>query len=86
MAISCAVLGLYFSISESYLINLADGRVPDELCTMGAGKYRGLWLCHIAAWFLHSGKAALRYVAASVGSGVCGLGVVAGLLGWGSGS
>jgi hypothetical protein len=37
MAISCAILGLYFSISESYLSNLADGRVPDELCTLGAG-------------------------------------------------
>jgi hypothetical protein len=37
MACSSAVLGLYFSISESYLSNLADGRVPDDLCTMAAG-------------------------------------------------
>lgn len=37
MACSSAVLGLYFSISESYLTDLADGRVPDDLCTMAAG-------------------------------------------------
>lgn len=37
MACSSAVLGLYFAISESYLGILADGRVPDELCTLGAG-------------------------------------------------
>lgn len=37
MACSSAVLGLYFSVSESYLSNLADGRVPDDLCTIGAG-------------------------------------------------
>jgi hypothetical protein len=39
MACSSAILGLYFSISESYLGSLADGRVPDELCTMAAGQH-----------------------------------------------
>lgn len=37
LACSSAVLGLYFAISESYLSSMADGRVPDELCTMAAG-------------------------------------------------
>lgn len=54
MACSSAVLGLYFSISESYLTDLADGRVPDDLCTMAAGGFRGcvvqqLFLCAFAS-------------------------------------
>jgi hypothetical protein len=41
MACSSAILGLFFSTSESYISNLADGRVPDEACTVAAG---GPWL------------------------------------------
>uniref|UniRef100_A0A383W644 Mitochondrial import inner membrane translocase subunit TIM22 n=1 Tax=Tetradesmus obliquus TaxID=3088 RepID=A0A383W644_TETOB len=37
MACSSAILGLYFSTSESYIGYLADGRVPDEACTVAAG-------------------------------------------------
>jgi hypothetical protein len=37
MACSSAILGLFFSTSESYISNLADGRVPDEACTVAAG-------------------------------------------------
>lgn len=38
MACSAAVLGLYFSLSESYINYLSDGRVPDEACTVAAGE------------------------------------------------
>lgn len=37
MACSAAVLGLYFSLSESYINYLNNARVPDEACTVAAG-------------------------------------------------
>eukprot|EP00882_Tetradesmus_deserticola_P023108 GHRQ01025142.1.p1 GENE.GHRQ01025142.1~~GHRQ01025142.1.p1 ORF type:complete len:230 (+),score=52.48 GHRQ01025142.1:285-974(+) len=37
MACSSAILGLFFSTSESYITHMADGRVPDEACTVAAG-------------------------------------------------
>lgn len=65
MACSSAVLGLYFSISESYLSNLADGRVPDDLCTMAAGRVNasipgagGVMVLGGTGWFGSSAVAA----------------------------
>ncbi|KAI8470701.1 MAG: hypothetical protein J3K34DRAFT_385157 [Monoraphidium minutum] len=36
-ACASAILGLYFAISESYLVHAADGRLPDGACTAAAG-------------------------------------------------
>jgi hypothetical protein len=49
MACSSAILGLFFSTSESYLSSLADGRVPDEACTVAAG---GRWRLHVTMQYL----------------------------------
>ncbi|KAF8056228.1 ttc30a [Scenedesmus sp. PABB004] len=37
MACSSAILGLYFSVAESYLTAQVDGLLPDEACTVAAG-------------------------------------------------
>jgi hypothetical protein len=37
MACSSAVLGIYFSLSESGLTHLVDNRLPDEVSTVAAG-------------------------------------------------
>jgi mitochondrial import inner membrane translocase subunit TIM23 len=37
MACSSAILGLYFSLSESFISHQVDGRLPDEACTIAAG-------------------------------------------------